>query len=271
MAYGLTQSLDLEAGSSQYASIADASQTGLDITGALTVEGWFNVESTPGAGVYYTLIAKGGISVTISNSTLQYDLIYRNDGDIAIQFFVRGAGVNAFANYTVTLNTGQWYHIAGTYEPSTAVRLYLDGVEVGTPDTSGVPASLVNTARPFGVGGDFAQATVMNFFDGKTSLVRVWNVLRTEAQIAANMCNVFGTTTTNMQGEWSFNNVYTDASGNGNTLTSSGSPVFATDVPSVCAVVGPATLESWDTVTKATIESMNTANLATIESWNTVA
>lgn len=34
---------------------------------------------------------------------------------------------------------------------------------------------------------------------------------------------------------------------------------------------GPATLESWDTVTKSTIETMDTVAIANIESWNTVA
>jgi len=269
MAYGLVNSLDLERGSSQYASIADASQTGLDVTGALTVEGWIKVESTPGAGVYYTIACKGGISVAISDTTLQYDLFYRNDGDIALQFFVRGSGVNAVANYTFTFTTGTWYHVAGTYEPSTAVRLVVNGSEVGTPDTSSVPASLVNTARPFGVGADQASSAA-NYFDGRVSLVRVWDVLRSPATISANMCNVYGTATANMQGEWSFDNVYTDASGNGNTLTASGAPGFGADVPSTCSTPST-TIKTYNGATTATVKSvLNGTVIANRKTWNSI-
>ena len=40
-----THSTDLESGSSQYWSITDASQTGLDITGDFSIEGWVKLES----------------------------------------------------------------------------------------------------------------------------------------------------------------------------------------------------------------------------------
>ena len=43
-----THSIDLESGSSQYLSIADVSQTGLDITGDMTIACAVRVESLPG-------------------------------------------------------------------------------------------------------------------------------------------------------------------------------------------------------------------------------
>lgn len=237
MSYGLTQSLDVESTSSQYASIADASQVGLDVTGALTIEIWVNLESLPGAGVYYFMAAKGGMSA-ISDTATQYGLRYDNDGSRRLAFFVRGTGVFRETVETVTLNTAQWYHIAGVYIPSTSITLFRDGVQVAQNVTT-IPANLVNSASSFGVGADFAGVPT-NFFDGKLSLCRVWDTNLSGATIAANMCNVYGTPTTNLQGEWSLNNVYTDASGNSNTLTSSGSPVFATDTPTTCASVAVA-------------------------------
>src|SRR3990172_1052049 len=54
-----TKSLDLELSSSQYASIADASQTGLDITGDISVVAWIDLEELPStATTDFTIIGK---------------------------------------------------------------------------------------------------------------------------------------------------------------------------------------------------------------------
>ncbi len=241
MAYGLTQSLDVESTSSQYASILDVSQTGLDITGALTVEAWINLESLPASGEYWFFLSKGGMS-SISDATTQYGLRYDNDGSRRLAFFVRGTGVFKETVETVTLSTATWYHVAGVYIPSTSITLFRGGTQVAQNVTA-IPASLVNSAASFGFGADFAGVPT-NFFDGKISLGRVWDTNLSGATLTSNMCTYFGTPTTNMQGEWSLDNVYTDASGNGNTLTSSGSPVFATDVPSTCATTPTVTVYS---------------------------
>lgn len=50
-----TYSLVLNSGSSQYAYINDASQTGLDLSGDFTFEAYVNPESAPGS---YTIISK---------------------------------------------------------------------------------------------------------------------------------------------------------------------------------------------------------------------
>ena len=52
-----SHSLDLESSSSQYASITDASQTGLDITGDLTIELWAKFESLP-SEYNYSIVSK---------------------------------------------------------------------------------------------------------------------------------------------------------------------------------------------------------------------
>jgi len=45
-AFAASASIDLERSSSQYLSITDASQTGLDFTGDFTIEGWVKLESS---------------------------------------------------------------------------------------------------------------------------------------------------------------------------------------------------------------------------------
>lgn len=268
MAYGLTQSLDLESGSSQYVSIADGSQTGLEPGSEITLEGWFNFESTPSSGNQATLLAKD------NGASRSYQFMYQNNGGtlrFVVGIGVSGAASMGFLTQNYTLSTGVWYHLAATYVESTNTAVfYVGGTSVGsgTLDDTGV---LPPSTAPFTIGTRIVSGTPTNFFDGKVSLCRVWSVARSGADIAANICNVYGTSTSNMAAEWSFNNVYTDASGNSNTLTPSGSPVFATDVPAVCAVVGPTNVKTWDGVTQSTgVKTYFGVAVASVKSVNGV-
>ena len=77
---------------------------------------------------------------------------------------------------------------------------------------------------------DEASGSLQYYFDGKLNSLRVWSDIRTEAEIDAN----WKTSTPagdNLQGSWYYNDDHNDDSGNGNTLTASGSPVFSTTIP----------------------------------------
>jgi len=176
--------LDFEKDSSQSASITDASQSGLDITGTLSIECWVKVESDPGAGVYYGIMWKGGINTANSDTATQYGLWYDNDGAYRLNFGVRGTGNWKDCTYNVQLTPGTWYHVAGVYNPSTSIKLYLDGTEVASNPNS-IPASLVNTAQPFIVGAMYS-GSAGNYFDGLIDEVRVWNDIRTQTELNNN-------------------------------------------------------------------------------------
>ncbi len=145
-----------------------------------------------------------------------------------------GATTDVLAVNT-SLANDTWHHVAVTWNGGTkTAKFYVNGSQVGTDQVGTLVSSLFNDNQPFNVGATSAGG---NFADGKFSLWRAWNVVRTQAEIAANICNVFGGSTSGLVGEWSFNNVYTDASGNNNTLTPVGSPVFTVDVPAVCVPI----------------------------------
>lgn len=178
---------DFELSFSNSLSITDAAQTGLDLTGAFTISFWVKPESVVSG--YHTMVSKGGISVAASDTTTQY-LIWRdNDGAGSaerVQFLVRTAGANKEIGYTTgsaILNAGTWYHIVAYYNPSTKMELFINNVSVAS-STSSVPASLVNTARPFGLGADEA-ATAANFFDGVIDEVGIWNRVLTSDEITS--------------------------------------------------------------------------------------
>lgn len=228
-----TYSLDLEAGSSQYAFITDAAQAGLDITGSITLEAWVKIESAPGVGITYSIISKldgdGGASLR------QYRLAYRDLAGVKqLIFSVSSDGTGANTQHLALaqdLNTAIWKHVAAVWDAADGdVDFYVDGLLVG--NVLGTLAVIANTTTPFTIGCNLNVGVGENFFDGLIDEIRVWNINRTSIQVLNNL-QVDVTGQANLQAYWKLNNVYSDAGPNGNTLTPTGSPVFSIDVPFV--------------------------------------
>ena len=211
-----THSLDLEASSDQYASIADGSQTGLDITGDMTIEFWWKPESHSS---FTWLISKYLQSV----NQRSYGVFF-NSNEL---HFVMSSNGTAVSDLGVawTPTDGVWYHIAVTYDASAgATETFINGGSIGT--NTGYATSIHNGTSDFIVGG----ANNDGYLDGLLKDVRIFNNIRTQAEIKVDAYTE-NVTSANLKGEWNFNNVYTDTSGNSNTLTPVNSPVFTTDIP----------------------------------------
>lgn len=82
-----------------------------------------------------------------------------------------------------TLTTGQWYHIAISFTPSSA-SMYINGVLDATSSASfSLPSDSNNTIPTIGAWlGDGGG----RYFTGQMDEFRIWNVARTGTQIAAN-------------------------------------------------------------------------------------
>lgn len=114
---------------------------------------------------------------------------WNENGKIHYQFFPNGViefsvygndPIDQFA--TVSPGVNQWSHIAAVYSKvGKYVRFYLNGVFTNqanytTAQTIGV--------FPYRIGNWNGSS---RFFDGKMDEIRIWNVLRTDAQISSNM------------------------------------------------------------------------------------
>jgi len=225
-----TYSLDLESGSSQYASIADASQTGLDLSTTGTFECWVKFESTPTG--YSNIITKDDES-----SNRSYILRYYSDSTRL------ECGVNDGTNwdlyyYTWTPTVGVWSHIGVTINTgnasATTFEFFVNGVSVGngTAVLNSNITTIINGTAPFRIGASGA-GTPGGFFDGIMDEVRIWNDVRTSTEISDNKSVELVGNEANLVGYWKLNNNYLDETTNNNDLTSSGSPIFSTDVPFV--------------------------------------
>lgn len=223
-------SLDLESGSSQSASITDGSQTGLDITGALSIECWVNFESLP-SGAIRAFVAK----YNATGDQQAYIFGYREDGGPAglyVRLSSDGADSGAKSglwSWSPSLST--WYHVAMTFDPtqgtaSDRVITYIDGSSQGAGTTSW-NNSIFNSSGAFRIG-----ATDNGLYhDGLIDEVRVFDDVRTGTEINNNKAAVIDSGTANLQGYWRLENDYTDETSNSNDLTANNSPVFSTDTP----------------------------------------
>ena len=129
-------------GSTQYLSRAD--EAGLDITGALTLGGWFWTDSITFSK---SLLSKDNVSA----GTRSY-LLYDNGGSSELGFLVSGDGTAGIFVLTPTgkLTSGQWHFCLGRYTPSTEIAVFIDNQK--TTNVTSIPASLFNGATNFTIG-----------------------------------------------------------------------------------------------------------------------
>ena len=225
-----THSIDFELDSSQYLSITDASQTGLDVTGDLTIEMWIKLETLP------------------SDNSLAMSLVFKYDagaGERAYAFQITSADLlralysdaGSGGNFTISrtdsaipFSTGEWNHVAVSIDVSVpSIKFYVNGSEVASTHTDTSATSINNSAAAFHIG---ASNNPDDYFDGKIDDVRVWSAARTAQEIAANYTKELVGNEANLVGYWKLNNSLLDETSNNNDLTNNNSATFVSgDVP----------------------------------------
>ncbi len=228
-----THSLVLAKASSQDARIADASQTGLDLTGNFTIEGFFQMVTAPDT-TGFGLVTKND---TTGNNRA-YEMVYVDVGGtkyIQITLSADGTSSNRTSRrFAYILKAGVWYHVAITCtianSNATKFEFFINGVSQGAGTDTGIDAGTVNAiyngTAAFIVGNEDTNAKPS---DVKVNNLAVYNVVLTAAQIRAMAVDKTGRS--GLKGWWKFNNSYADSSGNGNTLSGTNTPTFGTDVP----------------------------------------
>lgn len=175
---------DFERTNSEYFSIADASQTGLDITGDLTITGWINIESAPASGETYNIISKYDSGA----NQRAYDFHYRNDGGTPkMEIFYSDNGSNGYSTaVNHTLSTSTFTHFALPFDVSLGtLEVYINGSSQGSGNGTDV-ASLHNSGAVFAVG---SKSTGADYMDGILDEVRVRSGLLSADWIAAEYTN----------------------------------------------------------------------------------
>lgn len=214
-------------GVSQLLEITDGNQTNLNFTDALTLEMWIKLD-TPLVEVIVPLFMKReGI-----NNQRSYSWYLHNTGGITTMNFDYSSTGSDGTDEKVswTPSAGVWYHIAVTKSGSD-VKFYVDGIQQGTTQIGSI-ANIYDSTSPVQIGGWFNEGSPVGWINGHIDDIRAWNVVRTEAEIAANMNTELTGNETGLVGYWKFNGgSLEDATANNNDLTNVNNATFSTDTP----------------------------------------
>ncbi|MBS1913413.1 MAG: carboxypeptidase regulatory-like domain-containing protein [Bacteroidetes bacterium] len=198
-------------------------------SGSITVEGWVRPESF---GSWNWLLSKATSNYAvefifgIDRSRLSFNVNGQNETDKFYTVFGR-----------TTLATGSWFHMAAVYDRTAGtVRVYLNGVLDGERTIGSVTP--VSTESPVFMGAReyFGTRTPAEYFHGAIADVRLWNVARTQAQIAGAMHTRLHGDEGGLVAYWKLDegggSLGHDATGHGLDMPLFGSPIWGTaDLP----------------------------------------
>jgi hypothetical protein len=234
-----TNSVTLQASSSQFLSITNANQTGLNFNSNFTFEAWIKLAQLPStANVNMTILGRDGYSTSASRSyIMQFN---RTTDRLTVFYFSNNTTFTYFQTDSacvVSGDVGNWVHLAAAVNISdkTAV-IYKNGSSIDSTRMSSNSSSIQAGTEPFRIGGQRESGNVINFFDGQMDDVRIWTTIRTASEISNNMNKELAGNEANLVGYWKLNNSLLDETSNNNDLTNNNSATFSTDVPFTGAV-----------------------------------
>ncbi|MBT6994695.1 MAG: tandem-95 repeat protein [Candidatus Cloacimonetes bacterium] len=235
-----------------YVGIPDADA--LDLTGGFTIELWMNATSWTDESYQGVLVSKD----EWSNGGSGYGITCGNDGELS---FIIGGSDGVWHDITTSgLQLDTWYHITAVHDGAN-LRLYVNGTEVAN---SAIAVGAVVNGEDLHIGNH----TFVNDrnFDGKIDEVRIWNVVRSESEIQANMSNELIGSEEGLAGYWNMNEgVVQDLTDSGNHGTPYGDVSWSTDVPFIFYTYTPnAGWFGTDSFTYTATDGELESNLATV-------
>ncbi len=157
-------------GNSEFLSIAHKESQ--NITDEFTFEAWIFANSWTNEIWRGTIIGKDN-----QGPDRGYAFRCGADGSLSLVIAVDNAWHETFTSSL--MNTQQWHHVAATVKDKT-VQLYIDGQPVASSTFDGDPSPNTSDLKISASGFDG------RFFDGIIDEVRLWEVARTQTQIADN-------------------------------------------------------------------------------------
>ncbi|GBC60230.1 hypothetical protein DENIS_1181 [Desulfonema ishimotonii] len=194
-------------------------ESSLNLTGPLTLEAWirptgWGEASQSGFG---RILDKSVFLLFLNKTGSDYP-------EESVVFFMQhenGTGSGS-GSPPHTIQLGTWQHIAVSYDGNGTVRLYINGVARSLSQPIGMPAGPIadNSWADLFLG----ESSGMNrAFEGDIGEVRIWNTVRTPAQILAHFKAGINGDESGLAGYWPMNatdpETLRDRSGNGNDGT----------------------------------------------------
>ncbi len=197
----VTRAIDVSGGTTTYATMPH--QSYLSAMTNMTAEAWINTTNSTSTrfffskyissqratgGEWYMAVGSGGTSLVIM-------VVPAGDG---------GTGGARTFNLPdqERYDDGKWHHVAFTYDES-RIEVFYDGVSLGVnTQTSGAIRGNMQDINIGVIKSGVSPANNDNSFIGLVGDVRLWDIIRTEAEISANMnCRLSGDET-GLVGYW---------------------------------------------------------------------
>jgi len=128
-----------------------------------------------------------GNIINKENNAPDYGYMLRCGDNGRLNFNIGSGSWNELSSAPNTLTLNTWQHVAGTYD-GTKIRLYVNGLLV---DSQNVSANFSSGLQNLTI-GNWSNTTNRPFM-GSIDEVRVWNIVRSRAEIANNMNTEFCT------------------------------------------------------------------------------
>lgn len=171
--------VNLASVSSQYLSITDASQVGLDLSSDFSFSSWINATTFPAADEN-DILSKDNVNVSRSYA-------FYVDNASKINAVVFGAGGNGQRNVKTNLaqiSTGTTYHVALTYSLSgNSFVVYVNGSSVAVTLSNTGITSITNSTADFIIGARKNSGTAEKFWNGWIDEVGIWSKVLSTAEI----------------------------------------------------------------------------------------
>jgi hypothetical protein len=209
---GNNNALNFVKTSSQYVSVPHSASINLGAT--FTMEAWVKY-----SGQNVTIVDKG-----------DYDFLWMLNPDplssglntLKMGFYTKNTGVWSYSTGTVSENT--WTHVAITLDAG-ILTFYVNGVAAGTASVT-----FSQDALEMNIGRQQPTYCICNHFNGSMDELRLWNIVRTPAQMLTNMNSTIPTNSTGLVAYYKFDEgsgtTTADATGNGNNGTLVNSPTW---------------------------------------------
>ena len=103
---------------------------------------------------------------------------HSTDGKVRFGVYLNGTSESYIDTDGAVISNGSWYHVAATYDGNYQ-KIYINGTLVKT-------SSDLNTVLPSGTSNYYIGLSTEAYFSGRIDEVRIWNDVRTAAEIADN-------------------------------------------------------------------------------------
>jgi predicted phosphodiesterase len=147
-----------------------------------SVAAWF--KTTTNFGDAGLIVNKGGLGTDKSGNNMNYGL-WMTSAKTLRGGFETSKGSDRFATSPNTYNNGEWHHGVVTYDGTSTLKLYVDGVEAATTSTSSLPEG---NSHPLRIGSD-SRIVDDDLFIGSIDEVGVWNQQLSPSEILNVMNN----------------------------------------------------------------------------------